>query len=52
MRWLDGITESKVMSLRKLQEIVRASLVAQTVKSLPVVQKTRVRSLGPIPGSG
>ena len=32
--------------LRKHYSLMRASLVAQTVKRLPVVPETRVRSLG------
>ena len=31
---------------RNLNQLVRISLVAQTVKRLPTMQKTRVRSLG------
>ena len=33
MRWLDGITDSKVMSLSKLQEIVKDPVVCGVAKS-------------------
>ena len=51
MRWLDSITDSVDMNLRKLQEIVKdreawASFVSQLVKNLPAVQETQVLSLG------
>ena len=37
MRWLDAIIDSMYINLSKLQEIVRASLIAQLVKNLPVL---------------
>ena len=37
MRWLDAIIDSMYINLSKLQEIVRASLIAQLVKNPPVL---------------
>ena len=37
MRWLDAIIDSMYVSLSKLQEIVRSSLIAQLVKNPPVL---------------
>ena len=46
LRWLGDIINSKDMNLSKLQEIVRACLIAQLVKNLPAMQETPVRLLG------
>ena len=45
---MDGVSGSMDMSLSELWETVkdRASLVAQMVKNLPVVQETWIQSLG------
>ena len=45
---MDGVSGSMDMSLSELWETVkdRASLVAQMVKKLPVVQETWIQSLG------
>ena len=37
MRWLDAIIDSMYVSLSKLQEIVRSSIIAQLVKNPPVL---------------
>ena len=46
LRWLGDIINSKDMNLSKLQEIVRACLIAQLVKNLPAMQETPVQFLG------
>ena len=46
MRWLNSITDSIDINLSKHQEIVGASLVAQTVKCLSAMWEIWVRSLG------
>ena len=43
---------SRLCLKRSLVKVHWASLVAQSVKDLPVVQETWVQSLGSIPGSG
>ena len=46
LRWLGNIIISKDMNLSKLQEIVKAWLIAQLVKNLPTMQETLVLFLG------
>ena len=46
LRWLGNIIISKDMNLSKLQEIVKACLIAQLVKNLPTMQETLVLFLG------
>ena len=46
MRWLNSITDSIDINLSKHEEIVGASLVAQTVKNLPAMPETQVQLLG------
>ena len=46
MRWLNSIADSIDINLSKHEEIVGASLVAQTVKNLSAMPETQVQLLG------